>query len=65
MVATPSSPPTMPQHSFGRSSRACATISSTNAWEIFIGARLADAGGAGRYHQTVESRFSISSSGFV
>jgi len=64
-VASSSTPATIPQHSFGRSSRACATISSISAWEIRIAARLADELRTDGYHQTVESRFSISSIGFV
>src|SRR5215204_4374418 len=53
-VASPSTPATIPQHSFGRSSRACATISSTSDWGILTAARLAD--GMGRrcgHHLTI------------
>src|SRR4051794_19147815 len=52
----------MPQHSFGTSSRACATISSTSCWEIFMAARLtkpgrgdrAPVGGPGRLRRAVD-----------
>src|SRR5262245_12227851 len=46
----------MPQHSFGRSSRACATISSTKAWEIFTPARLLNRPRLPTFEKAVELR---------